>query len=93
MRRYADATLRFHINEVAPLRPRYEVADVLEPLHEAAFESFDTEHFVLTVDANTKVVFHPADVRADIEVDGVVVASLNHRKLFYFEYLRCVNTV
>uniref|UniRef100_A0A3B4B088 Neutral alpha-glucosidase AB n=1 Tax=Periophthalmus magnuspinnatus TaxID=409849 RepID=A0A3B4B088_9GOBI len=82
---------RVKINELKPLKPRYEVPDVLikEPPTELALLSQDENGVVLSLGAESqRVIVSARPFRLDIMEGHDVLMSLNSRGLLAFEHLR-----
>uniref|UniRef100_A0A7N6BM35 Neutral alpha-glucosidase AB n=1 Tax=Anabas testudineus TaxID=64144 RepID=A0A7N6BM35_ANATE len=82
---------RVKINELKPLKPRYEVPDVLirEPPTDLSLLSQDENGVVLSLGAESqRVIVSARPFRLDIMEGSDVVMSLNSRGLLTFEHLR-----
>uniref|UniRef100_A0A8C5DSA0 Glycoside hydrolase family 31 N-terminal domain-containing protein n=1 Tax=Gouania willdenowi TaxID=441366 RepID=A0A8C5DSA0_GOUWI len=82
---------RVKINELKPLKPRYEVPDVLvrEPPTELSLLSQDENGVVLSLGAEAqRVIVSARPFRLDIVEGRDVLMSLNSRGLLAFEHLR-----
>uniref|UniRef100_A0A7N6AEV6 Neutral alpha-glucosidase AB n=2 Tax=Anabas testudineus TaxID=64144 RepID=A0A7N6AEV6_ANATE len=83
---------RVKINELKPLKPRYEVPDVLirePPTEPLSLLSQDENGVVLSLGAESqRVIVSARPFRLDIMEGSDVVMSLNSRGLLTFEHLR-----
>uniref|UniRef100_A0A8C4GNN5 Glucosidase II alpha subunit b n=1 Tax=Dicentrarchus labrax TaxID=13489 RepID=A0A8C4GNN5_DICLA len=82
---------RVKINELKPLKPRYEVPDVLirEPPTDLSLLSQDENGVVLSLGAESqRVIVSARPFRLDIMEGRDVLMSLNSRGLLAFEHLR-----
>uniref|UniRef100_A0A4W6F6N1 Glucosidase II alpha subunit n=1 Tax=Lates calcarifer TaxID=8187 RepID=A0A4W6F6N1_LATCA len=82
---------RVKINELKPLKPRYEVPDVLirEPPTDLSLLSQDENGVVLSLGAESqRVIVSARPFRLDIMEGREVLMSLNSRGLLAFEHLR-----
>ncbi|XP_048585965.1 neutral alpha-glucosidase AB isoform X2 [Nematostella vectensis] len=84
-------TARFKINELKPIRPRYEVKDALktEPKlvsYKITKEEANSMHVSFDENSNIIVTYKP--LRLDFLVGNEVVVSINTRGLLNFEHYR-----
>jgi len=84
---YENNILRLKMNEKSPLKPRYEVPDVLLPLRTA--QSTYKDHKLSFGTSNTfTAVINESPLRLDVYVGEDNVISFNDRNLLHFEELR-----
>uniref|UniRef100_UPI00398F50E8 neutral alpha-glucosidase C-like isoform X2 n=1 Tax=Pristiophorus japonicus TaxID=55135 RepID=UPI00398F50E8 len=87
-----DHVIRIKVNELMPLKPRYEVPDVIinEPdTQRLTVVSKDGLSVKLaTVDGSTQVLIMAKPFRMDIQDQGKTFMSVNSLGLLYFEHLR-----
>ncbi|XP_068596792.1 neutral alpha-glucosidase AB [Brachionichthys hirsutus] len=83
---------RVKINELKPLKPRYEVPDVLmqePPTEPLSLLSQDENWVVLSLGAESqRIILSARPFRLDIMEGRIVLMSLNSRGLLAFEHLR-----
>eukprot|EP00045_Choanoeca_perplexa_P014658 m.174061 g.174061 ORF g.174061 m.174061 type:complete len:906 (+) comp16750_c0_seq2:34-2751(+) len=88
---YGDATGRVRINEKDPLKPRYQVQDVVNPELKVAhvhLKHGDPDAFYVTFGNDCAVAVSYKPFRVDFLRNNAVVVSLNSRGLMNFEHYR-----
>ncbi|XP_067847279.1 neutral alpha-glucosidase C-like isoform X2 [Heptranchias perlo] len=87
-----DHMIRIKVNELKPMKPRYEVPDVIinEPVTQRlTLVSKDGLSVTLTtVDGGTQILIIAKPFRMDVRDQGEMSVSVNSLGLLYFEHLR-----
>ncbi|XP_067895781.1 neutral alpha-glucosidase C-like isoform X2 [Heterodontus francisci] len=87
-----DYVIRIKVNELKPMKQRYEVPDVIinEPATQRLTVVCKDEHSVtlVTVDGYTQVLIIAKPFRMDIQNQGEMSMTVNSLGLLYFEHLR-----
>nr|XP_039248310.1 neutral alpha-glucosidase AB-like isoform X1 [Styela clava] len=86
-----DNTVRLKVNEASPIKPRYEVPDVIvKNLISTQFSASKQEEnkTVVVTSGNHKIQLMADPFRLDIFTEGEPVFSINSRHMFHIEHLR-----
>lgn len=86
-----DNRFRFRFNELNPLKPRFEVQDVIiDDLQQDSFEVVkrDENLIELKTPLNNRVILFSNPLKLDFYIGDYLVTSLNSKNLLKFEHLR-----
>ena len=86
-----DNRFRFRLNELNPLKKRYEVEDIIiDDLQQERFTILkkDSNLVELKSSQNTRVILYLNPLKLEFYIDGYLVASYNSKSLLKFEHLR-----
>lgn len=86
-----DSRFRFRFNEMNPIKPRFEVKDVIiDSLEQERLEivNRDDSHIELKSAQNNRVTVYARPLRVDFFIGDYLVTSLNSKNLLKFEHLR-----
>ncbi|XP_028409802.1 neutral alpha-glucosidase AB-like isoform X2 [Dendronephthya gigantea] len=81
-------TVRFKINEINPIHPRYEVQDVLvkQPSHSSYEKVKETDDQVHVKFNNNGLIITMRPLRLDFLIDNQIAVSVNSKGLMNFEH-------